>query len=681
MATETVVYVSLALVLLTRIYVFISPPDFLEEHKDRRYKEYHLYRQYHLHKQYDDNDSAIAMTTAGNNETSSSTAQEPPAAPRRLSTLDEDMLLKGHRTTSGNLEMDALHHPANELVLVGVGSGTRTFSMDGLSQQGYSKHEPHTSTMDKDAMHTSRTKTRMSADGEDLLGHVSSSHSRLSSRGSSSSSSSTGHSNTNSNNNSSNTYTKNKSEQDFWNQLISSHEAESAVPSYISLNMSEIHYNGSLEPFARDPEVFESIQSLRSEPQEMGKEKWPEMTVVWEGGRWCCLEGRTLYILRALDWQGTVRVRVLVNKDPTLLAITEECWRAAGMASNSSSSLLSASSNSSNSQDRAVRRKEAVSDPYPDHTPVRTAAATTSKGTGTVGLALDNDCTTTVTMFENGVKYDEPLEVRTTGIKSRLSSLAGDIPSLPGSPGGHDADDEADETGYESDTEDDYDDDYDDEEDDEDVSDDHKVEEELARTRKSRGNVARRRGPTVDTSSFLKTRLSLSTSLRHRSMSGRALFDSDERGSDGWEEGNNSDRTIVSPVVMSPVSHMFFEGKEEDSSIRKQKSLSAIPSGGSGAVGHDADDDGCQARAEEKKVNIGMVGLGIAQMATTGVDHPLQMEQEQQHERRISVPECLLPLEAHDEQVYLVLDLNNGRPLAMKMDNPPRRDSGHGDSS
>ncbi|KAF9976514.1 hypothetical protein BGZ73_008454 [Actinomortierella ambigua] len=51
MATETVIYVSLALVLLTRIYVFISPPDFLQEHQDPHYQEYHLYRQYHIRKQ------------------------------------------------------------------------------------------------------------------------------------------------------------------------------------------------------------------------------------------------------------------------------------------------------------------------------------------------------------------------------------------------------------------------------------------------------------------------------------------------------------------------------------------------------------------------------------------------------------------------------------------------------
>ncbi|KAF9163791.1 hypothetical protein DFQ26_002124 [Actinomortierella ambigua] len=64
MATETVIYVSLALVLLTRIYVFISPPDFLQEHQDPHYQEYHLYRQYHIRKQKKGSPSPAPLSTS-----------------------------------------------------------------------------------------------------------------------------------------------------------------------------------------------------------------------------------------------------------------------------------------------------------------------------------------------------------------------------------------------------------------------------------------------------------------------------------------------------------------------------------------------------------------------------------------------------------------------------------------
>ncbi|KAF9580103.1 hypothetical protein BGW38_003381 [Lunasporangiospora selenospora] len=108
-------------------------------------------------------------------------------------------------------------------------------------------------------------------------------------------------------------------DNDLWRQILYSSEAAS-VPSFLTLDLSEIHYNGSLDDkFERDSEVLESIRALRAGQRDVNKE-CPDMTVVWEGGRWCCLEGRTLYILRALQWQGKVKVRVLVDKDPTLLA-------------------------------------------------------------------------------------------------------------------------------------------------------------------------------------------------------------------------------------------------------------------------------------------------------------------------------------------------------------------------
>ncbi|KAG0233634.1 hypothetical protein BGW42_007307 [Actinomortierella wolfii] len=94
-----------------------------------------------------------------------------------------------------------------------------------------------------------------------------------------------------------------------------------------------------------------------------------DMAVVWESGRWCCLEdnaNRLLYILRKVGWQGQVRVKVLVDRDvdvevgadangsnsernvhpssklsssaaahvswgPSVVAVTEESWKAAGM--------------------------------------------------------------------------------------------------------------------------------------------------------------------------------------------------------------------------------------------------------------------------------------------------------------------------------------------------------------
>ncbi|KAF9213259.1 hypothetical protein CPC16_010527 [Podila verticillata] len=586
MATETVIYVSLALVLLTRIYVFISPPEFLEEHKDRRYHEYHLYRQYHLHKQSDKNED-------------SSTLQEPPT-PRRLSTLDEDMLQKGDRAP--RLAMEGLHHPSDELVLVGVGSGTRSLSMDGLSRQGYSKLDPLSPTT------PTASPTTYTSEPSPMSFNKQRSFLR-------------------------------ESEHDLWNQIIGSGDSGSVVPSFISLDMSEIHYNGSLERFARDPEVFEAIQELRSEPQELSKEKWPVMTVVWEGGRWCCLEGRTLYILRALDWQGQVRVRVLVDKNPTLLAVTEECWKAAGMSSDSSKLMTSGATNndissSSNSAPYASLLPDSTPQSARSDTQIKMSAATVSEGASTVGLSLDNvQETTTTTNFEQG---EEPLEIKTSILKTRLSCLTSEGPSLPGSPGGHDADDEADETGYESDGEDD-------DEDDDDNNDDDM-------------NGARA-NPTIDTS-FLQS------SLRRRiNGSSRAVFETDLT-----EDGNNSDRTIVSPVVLSPVSHL--QGKQHDNertlsrSFARQMNLSSYPPGGNTGGG-----DKNQGHNNHK-----LAGLGIMRMSRADLPNEESPFHQKQHERKISIPEFLLPPPLHDEQVYLVVDSNNAPS------NPPRRDSGHGNS-
>ncbi|KAG0343108.1 hypothetical protein BG000_008541 [Podila horticola] len=597
MATETVIYVSLALVLLTRIYVFISPPEFLEEHKDRRYHEYHLYRQYHLHKQSDKDDASTQDT---------STLQEPPT-PRRLSTLDEDMLRQGDRAP--RLAMEGLHHPSDELVLVGVGSGTRAFSMDGLPSQGYSKHDPLSPTTPTVSPATYTSEPLPMSFSKKI------SFSR-------------------------------ESEQDLWNEIIGSSDSGSVVPSYISLDMSEIHYNGSLERFARDPEVFEAIQELRSEPQELSKEKWPMMTVVWEGGRWCCLEGRTLYILRALDWQGQVRVRVLVDKNPTLLAVTEECWKAAGMTSDPSMIMSSSISNTNHNHDNNI---SSSSNPVhasilPDSTlksvrsdtQIKMSAATVSEGANTVGLSLDSDQdTTTTTNFAN--RGEEPLEIKNSSLKTRLSCLTSEGPSLPGSPGGHDADDEADETGYETDGED-YDEDDDDEDDD--------------------LNGGRTK-PIVDTS-FLQS------SLRRRTNgSSRTVIESDLA-----EDGNNSDRTVVSPVILSPVSHLH--GKQDNERTLSRafaQQMNLLHSTG-GNIGGDSKD-------ETHHKNHKLAGLGIMRMSRADLPSEESPFHQKQHERKISIPEFLLPPPLHDEQVYLVMDSKN---VPSARDNPPRRDSGHGNS-
>lgn len=600
MATETVIYVSLALVLLTRIYVFISPPEFLEEHKDRRYHEYHLYRQYHLHKQSDKNDASTQDT---------STLQEPPT-PRRLSTLDEDMLQQGDK--GPRLAMEGLHHPSDELVLVGVGSGTRSFSMDGLPSQGYSKLDPLSPT--------TPTASPTTYTSEPLP--MSFSKQRSFSR---------------------------ESEQDLWNQIIGSSDSGSIVPSYISLDMSEIHYNGSLERFARDPEVFEAIQELRSEPQELGKEKWPMMTVVWEGGRWCCLEGRTLYILRALDWQGQVRVRVLVDKNPTLLAVTEECWKSAGMTSDPSIIMSSGTSNTNHINDDN-NNISSSSIPVPtsilpdstlqsvrSDTQIKMSAATVSEGANTVGLSLDSDQdTTSTTNFAD--RGEEPLEIKTSSLKTRLSCLTSDGPSLPGSPGGHDADDEADETGYETDGEDDDEDDDDDDEDD----------MNGARTKTA-----------IDTS-FLQS------SLRRRiNSSSRAVFEADLA-----EDGNNSDRTIVSPVVPSPVSRLH--GKQDN-----ERTLSRSLAQHMNPSYSTRDNIGGDDKDQSHHNNHRLAGLGIMRMSRADLPNEESPFHQKQHERKISIPEFLLPPPLHDEQVYLVVDSKNAPSLR---DNPPRRDSGHGNS-
>ncbi|KAG0262247.1 hypothetical protein DFQ27_002474 [Actinomortierella ambigua] len=101
MATETVIYVSLALVLLTRIYVFISPPDFLQEHQDPHYQEYHLYRQYHIRKQKKSSPSPAPLSTS----TSTST-------PTPLNSHHDALLLQATPHAAENQDVSPLRSTA-----------------------------------------------------------------------------------------------------------------------------------------------------------------------------------------------------------------------------------------------------------------------------------------------------------------------------------------------------------------------------------------------------------------------------------------------------------------------------------------------------------------------------------------------------------------------------------------
>jgi hypothetical protein len=85
---------------------------------------------------------------------------------------------------------------------------------------------------------------------------------------------------------------------------------------WLDLDISSIHYHGSLEPFGADPETLKTIQDLKTSTTHRRVVRMARtvgLTVVWENGEWCCLEGRMLYVLRAVGWTGQVRARVLVD--------------------------------------------------------------------------------------------------------------------------------------------------------------------------------------------------------------------------------------------------------------------------------------------------------------------------------------------------------------------------------
>ncbi|KAF9547915.1 hypothetical protein EC957_007642 [Mortierella hygrophila] len=96
---------------------------------------------------------------------------------------------------------------------------------------------------------------------------------------------------------------------------------------WLDLDISNIHYHGSLGPFGTDDEVLKLIQVLQTDSSSYDSNsnggggysafeyaRTRGMTVIWEDAQWRCLEGRTLYILKAIGWTGRVRARVLVDQ-------------------------------------------------------------------------------------------------------------------------------------------------------------------------------------------------------------------------------------------------------------------------------------------------------------------------------------------------------------------------------
>ncbi|KAF9550357.1 hypothetical protein EC957_000659 [Mortierella hygrophila] len=610
MATETVIYVSLALVLLTRIYVFISPPEFLEQHKDRRYNEYHLYRQYHIRKQIDDNgqendeqeDDDLTALIQSHSRRSSSTQQDQ----------------QQHNSSDGGFvdprPLTALHYPSDELVLLGMGPGARPLAPGELSEGGFSK-------LENLAVNTTSLPTFSSSTTSPVTTTPNSSTTTTTEPLSSSPYS-----------------PRDGVEQlDVWKHIMGASDT-GGVPSYLSLDTFEIHYNGSLHRFEKDPEVQESIAALKAGQRDMAKE-CPVMTVVWEGGRWCCLEGRTLYILRALGWKGQVRVRVLVDKDPTTLAVTEECWKAAGMTSDltplfttlgrkSSISTTTPTSAAFESTLPTVTEEEDVLRGKGGR--VFMSTATADPNTTTIGLSLEDDST-----FDGRILNGTPEVEANVRFSLSNSSRKGPLSPSGSQLSGNDADVEEDEeNGLESDDGYMEDDEEDTEEDEtsfsEDDQDQHRIRSRLQamslRQNSSTTAPARQRQQTLTVHQY--------------------------------ESENNSDLTIVSPP--SPVFTPLPTIQLPSEPIRKQPFGSTTLPGGD--VAH-------HARA-----------------VSSSRHHHLH------HERKISIPDFMLPPPLHDEQVYLIIDPSttsvtttaamNAEKAArlLREKNPPRRDSGHGDS-
>ncbi|KAF9154322.1 hypothetical protein BG015_001298 [Linnemannia schmuckeri] len=607
MATETVIYVSLALVLLTRIYVFISPPEFLEQHKDRRYHEYHLYRQYHIRKQIDDNrqdkdeqedDNLAALLQSHSRQSSAQQDQQ------HLNSSDGGFVDPSPLT--------ALHYPSDELVLLGMGPGARPLPLGDLSAAGFSKLENlATNTTTSSSTFSSSTSSTVATTTRSLSSPYSPQD--------------------------------DGEQQDVWKHIMGANES-GAVPSYLSLDTSEIHYNGSLHRFEKDPEVLESIAALKAGQRDMAKE-CPVMTVVWEGGRWCCLEGRTLYILRALDWKGQVRVRVLVDKDPTTLAVTEECWKAAGMTSDLTPLFttlgrkLSVSTTPTSAVFEStlptVTEEEGVS--RGKGSQVFMSTATADPSTTTIGLSLEDDSTFSGRILDGTPEVEANVRFSLSNSSRKGSS------SLSGSQhSGNDADVEEDEESGPG-------------------SDDGYMEDDEGETEEDEGSFSE----DDQDQHHIRSRLQAMSMHQHPSTARTLARQRQQQNRmlqplmvQHDESENNSDLTIVSPPspVFTPLSTIQLPSDP----VRKQFFGSTTLPGGD-VVHH-------------------------PRAVSSSRHHHLH------HERKISIPEFMLPPPLHDEQVYLIVDPSSTSVTTMKgMDaeaagllrekNPPRRDSGHGDSS
>ncbi|KAF8970023.1 hypothetical protein BGZ46_010583 [Entomortierella lignicola] len=558
MTTETVIYVSLALVLLTRIYVFISPPEFLEEHKDRRYHEFHLYRQYHLHKQYDKSELDKNDDTNSLHSSSSAPNSRQHQQQRQPFDFDDD---------DEDTCFESLHHPSDEFILLGSEPGARPFPLSRLSSLNtLDIPTPLLPLAPLSPLPASTTPHSSSRD------------------------------------------------QGLWNRILGSTESAS-VPNYLELDISEIHYSGSLQEFDNDSEVQESIQGLKAGVKDMTKE-CPTMTMVWEGGRWCCLEGRTLYILRALEWKGQVRVRVLVDRDPMMLAVTEDDWKAAGMTYD----LAPLTPLMSSTPSTAFQSPTATSPATPFTPPSSSALQQSTKG----DIAVDGDDDGMAAAKKAHGNYMQMATMDTVGLSfadsdiasheiskmdswpttttttTRLSQLTNESLSFPGSPTGHDADDEG--------------------EDDDGLSEDDERDD--------------------DDQDIEKTIESLSL---------------DPKSSDNFSQQKN---------------HHTARSRAK---IGRRLMLSTIQSG------REVSNETETLDQEEKGL---FSSIGAVRQEQQPQYHYHYQQQQRRHERKISIPDFMLPPPLKDEQAYLIIDPTSptSKAAAVMRENPFRRDSGHGET-
>ncbi|KAF9983983.1 hypothetical protein BGZ65_001181 [Modicella reniformis] len=595
MATETVIYVSLALVLLTRIYVFINPPEFLEEHKDRRtYHEYHLYRQYHLHKQYDKNEQE-----QGEDELDSS--QSFTSRQRSTSASEE----KGEYLNTSLLE--GLHHPSDELILLGREPGVpSSFALHELSTHNLSKLETNKVSSPTSLSSPSPTTTTTTT----ATTTITSPTTPLS--------------------------PQQEGQHAIWDQILGSNAAD-PVPNYISLDISEIHYNGSLEKFDQDPEVLESIRELKAGQRDMAKE-CPTMTMIWEG-------------------------------------VTEDYWKASGMAmvtrdmvivsppTSTVESVLprlvdsKTTTNSSSSAAVAAAATDLETNISNDHQGQMSITADTN--VITVGLSLDRDRRT-------GSMIHKVTRAALSPKAQFRRKVEGCILS-PGSLGGHDADDEQDleEEEVESDG-------Y--LEDDEGDEDDFE-EKRLGALDLSKMTVT----PTFKHHQSLKhysERRKDAVSVKYPLYLQKHLEEEEK-------DCNASDLTMAAP--RSPPPMLPNGGRDLTTTMTNQESKFYPRSmhqhylgrkAPFGSVGGGDDDD---LRGNNKISSSYQGQHQYPQQRTKLQQHQLNLHHHHHHERKISIPDFMLPPPLHDEQPFVIADASTTTPTREK--NPPRRDSGHGDSS